>query len=411
MKTIVIDDEQFNLKDSLISEELEMSEVPAGVVSIKGVVVLGAQFQVLPMISKWLTYGLRYNRIAPGAARTYGSNLGYFLEYLQSHPVFKDTKSDNALLEVEEHNILEYITYMKDTLGLKSTTIRNRDASFMSFFGDYLCATRGNKPALREDNPYEDGLISASANSRLVEMCSIDELVALLQSSKSERERALIQFMYDSGVRRSEACKISKQQFTDALEFERRSVIIDDRTLQVPSVYKPFYVAGVKGRRRETKQRNTVVSEISLIRVKRYHSSPLYRKFSRKYGSNGPAFLNSEGNPYTPSSISKLFARLSKRALKRGAIKRGIHPHMMRHGFAGSVLRSPDLGSDAVERLMTVKECLGHAHLSTTQIYTSLPYDIYGTLCDDNGQVLTRSAIMERVYSKTKLKIKIGDEK
>ncbi|RUO24445.1 hypothetical protein CWE09_11320 [Aliidiomarina minuta] len=176
----------------------------------------------------------------------------------------------------------------------------------MSFYSDYLCAPRGNKPALRNDNPYEDGLISGAAKSRLVEMCSVDELIALLESSDSERERALLQFMYDSGVRRSEVCKINRQQFKDSLDFERRSVIIDDRTLQIPGVYKPFYVAGVKGRRRETKERNTVVSETSLVRVKRYHSSPLYRKSIKKYGNNGPAFLNAEGNPYTPSSISKL---------------------------------------------------------------------------------------------------------
>jgi integrase/recombinase XerC len=217
--------------------------------------------------------------------------------------------------------------------------------------------------------------------------------------------------MFDSGVRRSEVPKINKQQFIDAMDFDRKSLIVDEYTVQINSVYKPFFVDGVKGRRRETKPRHTVVSDIVLLRVKRYHSSPLYRKSSRKFGKNAPAFLNAEGNSYTASAISKLYERLSKRALKYGYITRAIHPHMMRHAFAGSVLRSPDLGSDAIERLMTVQVCLGHAHLSTTQIYTSLPYDIYGTLCSDDGEVLTRAEIMERVYRRTKLTIAMKDRK
>lgn len=415
MRVVVADNKNFNLDKSALHKAYADKDKNFlslnGDESIKGAVVFDSNIQVLPMVSAWLTYAVRYNKISPGTATTFGKNIGYFIKYLQSHVVFKSFKADEALLYIEKHNIREYMAYLKDEKGLKTTTIRNRDMSLMSFFNDYLCAARSNKPALRDDNPYDDGLISYSAKSKLIEMCSIDELNALLSSTKLERERVLLQFMYDSGVRRAEVCKIRKEHVTDALNFDKHSQIIDDTTIQIPGVYKPFYVEGVKGRRRETKPRFTVVSFTTLLRVKRYHSSPLYRRFSRQYTNITPAFLNAEGGAYTPSSISKLFLRLSKRALKYGYIDRLINPHMMRHGFAGSVLRSPDLGSDAVERLLTVQVCLGHAHLSTTQIYTSLPYDIYGILCDENGEVLTRSEIMGRVYKQTKTSINLRAKK
>lgn len=414
MKVVVVDNERFDLSRSLLHEELNNSDIDTslllGDAFIKGGVVLDSHMTVLPMVSEWLTYDVRYNKISPRSARTYGKNIGYFIEYLASHPVYKRFKRDDAFLEIEEHTILEYITYMRDELVLETSTIRNRDATIRKFF-DYLCDSRGNKPALRDDNPYADGFISSSAKSKRIEMCSIDELIGLLLSTKSERERALVQFMFDSGVRRSEVCKISKKQFIDALNHNRQSFIEDDFTIQVPTDYKPFYIEGVKGRRRETKPRESVVSITALLRVQRYHSSPLYRRESRKFGPNAPAFLNAQGRAFTPSSISKLYSRLSKRAINQGYIDRSIHPHMMRHAFAGSVLRSPDLGKDAVERLLTVKECLGHCDLSTTQIYTSLPYDIYGTLCGDDGEILTRAAIMERVAKKTKLKIDLRGQK
>jgi integrase/recombinase XerD len=408
MRVEVIDNYEFDLSDSVLRTELDCSEFDRSRLGSeygKGAIVLDDDMQVLPMVSEWLSYEVRYNKMSIGTAKTYGKNIGYFLSYLHNMPLFKKHKQDEAFFDVEVHTILEYNTYLKDQLGLATTTIRNRDATLMNFFNNFLCDSRGNKPSLRQDNPYDDGLISASAKSKLVEMCSVDELIGLLLSTESERERCLIQYMYDSGVRRSEVCTITKDQFTSALNFERKVLIIDDNTISLPSNYKPFFINGVKGRRRETKPRNTIVSEHSLMRVKRYHSSPLYRKSSRKFGGNPPAFLNAKGGRYTPSAISKLLQRLSKRALKRGYIKRSIHPHMMRHGFAGSVLRSPDLGKDAVERLMTVQLCLGHAFLSTTQIYTSLPYDLYGHLCNEDGEVLTRHEIMGLVNKRTKLKI------
>tara|TARA_R110002126_G_scaffold88837_1_gene212685 strand:- start:31437 stop:32684 length:1248 start_codon:yes stop_codon:yes gene_type:complete len=412
MNSSVAYNKEIDLSKSLLNEEsnfacnsasLERSE-------ITGVVILNSEMKVLPLVSHYLTFELKYDNVSDGSALTFGNNLGYFVDYLNSHKHYKHYKYDSALLDVQEHTIKEYFVGLKSE-GLSSNTIRNRDASLQSFFSKYLCAPRGNRPELRKDNPYQNGLLSGAPKSKQIEMCNQDELIALLRCTPNERERALLQFMYDSGVRRSEIPRVKKSHIEAAINSSRNRLIVDDDTISIPSEYSAVHIEGSKGRRREIKPRNTIVSRETLLRVTRYHSTPLYRNKSRKFGSDKPAFLNAEGNSYNSSSISKLLERVSKRAIKRNLINRLISPHMLRHGFAGEVLRSPDLGKDAIDRLVIVQRCLGHASIVTTQVYTNLPFDIYGKLMNSDGEILTRSQIMSRIWTATKKIIKLSDNK
>lgn len=408
----VADNDVVKLNESLLQEDEDIVglECVTGDHSVTGAVVFDAEMRILPLVSDYLSYSLRYNKISEATAKTYGRNLGYFLDFLMRNTIFDD-ELDGSLLYVQQHVILDYIVYMKNSLGLASKTIRNRDATLESFFNDYLCVARNNKPAIRIDNPYDEGLLSSAAKSKMPVMCGLDDVISLIRCSSLERERVLLQFMYDSGVRRSEVCRVTTQHINDALNFNSQNLIVDDTIVRIPSNYKPLHIEGAKGRKREIKPRNTIVSNATLLRVKRYISSPLYKRFRRKFGNDSPVFLNAHGDKYTPSAISKLFNRLSARGLKNLSLKVAIHPHMMRHGFAGSLLRSSDLGKDAVDRLVILQGCLGHYDMSTTNMYTSLPYDIYGALVSDDGAELCRYEIMEKIREITKIKIKLDDEK
>ena len=74
---------------------------------------------------------------------------------------------------------------------------------------------------------------------------------------------------------------------------------------------------------------------------------------------NAPLFLNKSGGPLTPRSFQRYF----KSYLSLAGLPRDMTPHKLRHSFATHML---DAGAD----LRSVQEMLGHANLSTTQIYT-----------------------------------------
>jgi integrase/recombinase XerC len=80
-------------------------------------------------------------------------------------------------------------------------------------------------------------------------------------------------------------------------------------------------------------------------------------------GATELVFINRTGGPINPRTVQR---RLSARALAQG-ISQPVHPHMLRHSFASHVLQSSG-------DLRAVQEMLGHASISSTQIYTHLDF-------------------------------------
>jgi integrase/recombinase XerC len=82
-------------------------------------------------------------------------------------------------------------------------------------------------------------------------------------------------------------------------------------------------------------------------------------------------FLGARGRRITAGAVG---ARLKRWALRRGLRER-VHPHMLRHSFASHVLQSS-------QDLRAVQEMLGHASISTTQVYTHLDYQALAKVYD-----------------------------
>jgi integrase/recombinase XerC len=82
-------------------------------------------------------------------------------------------------------------------------------------------------------------------------------------------------------------------------------------------------------------------------------------------------FLGARGKRITAGAVG---ARLKRWALRRGLRER-VHPHMLRHSFASHVLQSS-------QDLRAVQEMLGHASISTTQVYTHLDYQALAKVYD-----------------------------
>ncbi len=410
MKVVAARKVVLDLNESLLNED---GALVSGHVSVTGGALFDDDERLLALCSGFLTQSAREESLSIKSVETYGKNLGYAHQYLKSRREFATTLSDEAFLEVSRSMLAEYMAHMLEDEELSSKTVRNRDATLLSFIDGYLCGPTFRGPALRADNPYQQGLISPSPKRNLVIPCSLSELQTLMFCSEYERERCVLQFIFDAGVRRSELPRVTLHAIKKALDFQRHQFITNSDAPPLHTDYCPLEIAGSKGRSNQGKPRYSIVSRATLLRLQRYHSSALYRKHARKFKSDEqtPAFLNAHGEAYTANSVSKLLERLSNRAVRKLLLKKPISPHKLRHGYAYAILRSPDLGADYAERLYIASKSLGHNELSTTEIYTMVPFDIYSRINGSIEEVTTRAQEMQALSDATRLKIGLGDKK
>ncbi len=385
----------------------------AGHASVTAVGLFDLQERLAPLASEYLSRAVQSASLALESAETYGRNIGYLLEFLKTTSLFKNSSYDEILLTVTQQGIAKYFAHLREVQGLTSTTIRNRDGCYMALFNDFLCVGQKHLPAVRVDNPYAGGFISPAPKKSLVSPCSLQDLKSLIQSTISERERSLVQTIFDAGLRRSEVGRVTLGAVNKALGFSRANFIAEDETDWVHPDYCPLYIDGSKGSGGEFKPRYSIVSKSTLERVKRYHATPLYRKYARKYESadETPCFFNAEGRPFNADAISKLLERLSNRAIKSKRIERMISPHKLRHGHAYAILGSPDLGDSYLDNLIKAQMSLGHARNTTTEEYTRIPQDIFRMLRPTTGEIPTKAKNMAGLIAETELKIRLGDKK
>ena len=170
----------------------------------------------------------------------------------------------------------------------------------------------------------------------------VEQLLNFKPSSVIEiRDMAIVELMYSSGLRVSEAININITDFEDDMAFLR--------------------VLG-KG----SKTRLVPLGKFAIKAIENWLNE-------RKKISNDTEalFLNSKGSRL---SIRSVQLRLKKMAIKQGLPP--IHPHMLRHSFATHMLESSG-------DLRTIQELLGHSSLSTTQIYTKLDYQHLAKIYDE----------------------------
>lgn len=407
MKVIAVKGMSLDLSESMLNED---GPVVGGVVKVTAGGIFDDEERLLPLISGFLTTGLE-GSMALKTAMTYGRNLGYAHTYLKSRPEYVHATLDEAFLDVPRSTLARYMNDMA-AAGIESGTVRNRDATLLSFISKHLAVSVDDRAAKRSTDPYRKGFISKPPKRKLVIGCSPAELRILLDSTNLERERCVLQFMFDGGLRRSEVPRTTVGAVNDAIRFQETQFVAGKGSVPTHSNYCPIMTLGSKGRSDQIAERMSIVSRATLMRLKRYHSSPLFRRHMRKYKSPDvtPALLNAHGDPYTADSISKLLERLSLRAISNGLLKKPISPHKLRHGNAYAILASPDLGKDFLDRLVILQRSLGHRRSSTTETYTQIPNDLYNLMAT-NGELITRATQMEQLVAETQLRISMGDRK
>ncbi len=149
------------------------------------------------------------------------------------------------------------------------------------------------------------------------------------------RDRAILETLYATGMRVSELTGLTNG-----------SVMEDQQLVRVFG----------KG----SKERLIPIGEFALRWIGEYRRR-LRPQLARAERSNDALFLNARGGPLSRVSVWQIVSDYTRRA----GIKKEIHPHTFRHSFATHLLEG---GAD----LRSVQEMLGHADISTTQIYTHI---------------------------------------
>ena len=239
--------------------------------------------------------------------------------------------------EVDKRTILRFIEVLnrQQPGGLKSSTLSRKISSLRSFYR-YL-ASKG----VINHNPVT-GVLLPSKDRHLPDFLLFEEVIRLFESfDLSEpialRNRALFELMYASGLRVSEAVHLSLA-----------SINLNERILRFTG----------KGSKERLVPFYSEAAEILSRYLKESRPILLGNK------AHDRVFINQKGEPLTSRGIEYLLDQCARKA----GIVRSVHPHMLRHSFATHLL---DNGAD----LRLVQELLGHASISTTQIYTHVTLD------------------------------------
>ena len=222
-----------------------------------------------------------------------------------------------------------------------------------------LSACRGfyrwlGRAGLVPANPVE-GVRAPKAARPLPKALSVDDAVALAahrcapaRSDDSARavalearDRCIVELLYGCGLRVGELVGL------DAAASARAAGWIDDADAMA-------HVLGKGSKRRSVPVGAPALEALALWRVERARIA--------KPGETA-LFVGSRGGRLTPSQLR---ARLAQRAVAAG-VPAHVHPHMLRHSFASHLLQSSG-------DLRAVQELLGHANITTTQVYTRLDF-------------------------------------
>ena len=242
-------------------------------------------------------------------------------------------QDSEGLLGVSRRQLLAYLSQLKQS-GRSASTIARRLASIKAFYR-FLTAER----YLRRD-PAEV-LEAAQKGLHLPKFLSVQDVDKLLEQPNlgtldGYRDKTMLETLYATGMRVSELVSVPLQN----VDLKMQYVIVMG-----------------KG----SKERMLPLGRTALKYLERYISVVRPQLLHGKPEEVQELFVTSWGGPMTRQRVNELIEGYAKDA---GITKR-VTPHMLRHSFATHLLNN---GTD----LRVVQELLGHADISTTQIYTHM---------------------------------------
>ncbi|MCR4319204.1 MAG: tyrosine recombinase XerC [Candidatus Brocadiaceae bacterium] len=282
---------------------------------------------MLDYINKYLAHIEHDRNFSSQTLRAYRNDLQQYLSFLNAERCSSFGSVTRLLLR-------KFLAFQKKQ-DYSKTTIARKFVSIRSFY-KFLC-----REGILEFNPVES-IRTPKLNRNLPEFMSINETETLLNIPDLNtllgiRDSAIMETLYSTGMRVSELAGID-----------------------VSDVDFSGGVVKVKGKGK--KERLLPIGNHALNAIQAYMDKRNSDSSLRVLGRNNKAlFLNNRGGRLTERSV----ARMLEKYVKKAGMNTRISPHTFRHSFATHLL---DRGAD----LRSVQELLGHANLSTTQIYTHI---------------------------------------
>ena len=273
------------------------------------------------LINNYLDFSENIKGLSKNTTKSYQRDLTKFSKFLEASGI-------NELEGITEEMSSAWVADLFQN-NVSARSIQRHISSAKGFF-NYL-----KKISLVTDSPFE--LInSPKSPNHLPNILSPEEVSQLLnfkpKNAQEKRDLAIIELIYSSGLRVSEAVNSNINDFEDNKNFLR--------------------VLG-KG------------SKTRLVPVGRYAQAAINDwiiERDKLLSKDDALFINLRGNRITTRSVQE---RIKNIALMQGLPP--VNPHMLRHSFATHLLESSG-------DLRSIQELLGHSSLSTTQIYTRLDY-------------------------------------
>jgi integrase/recombinase XerD len=280
---------------------------------------------MIDRLQQFVRYLSMERGLSGSTVESYERDLAAFLHYTEGNGL---TKPDS----VEKHHIAAYLQYLKQS-GKAIATI-SRSVSAIRAFYKYLVLERVvvSDPAAHMQSPKQE--------KRLPQVMSVSDVDTLLAAPKTDtpagiRDRAMLELLYATGIRVSELISLDEEHINLEMGFIR--------------------CVGSGGRERIIPLGRMAADAL------RAYADMARGHFAKPQREERSLFLNHLGTRMTRQGFWKII----KKYARESGIAKDIAPHTLRHSFAAHLIEN---GAD----LRAVQEMLGHADISTTQIYSQV---------------------------------------
>lgn len=266
---------------------------------------------------------------------SYERDLNQFLDFVKGQNIL-------SWQQLSIDNVRLFFSIQRD-LKKQARSLNRKRSALRSFF-DYLL-----KKDIISDNLVLP-ITSFKTQKLLPKPLDADEVAKLLQTNNNDfiqaRDAAVFELMYSAGLRLSETISLKRS----------------DIDLSEAKVY-------IKGKGQKER-----IGFIGKSAEKALHHWLRFRELyliETRQSDSLALFITKQGKGISARSVQH---RLLKLGQQQGMLTR-VHPHRLRHSFASHLLESS-------QDLRAVQELLGHAHLSSTQIYTQLNFQHLASIYD-----------------------------